>query len=472
MSSRAQDLPEERPLMVHLDRVTKRFGASLALQGVNLQLASGKCLGLVGPNGAGKTTLLKILSTLTMPSSGTVTIAGHDASRAAERIRPLLGVLSHRTFLYGHLTASENLHFYGRMLGVAHLAQRIRTVLETVGLEAVTRQLVRTYSRACSSVWPLRGPFCTIPACSFWTNRTTPSINRPQHACRTSCGGCARKGTPPSSSAPTICPAALSCATKLPFNGAAESCITFRLRRTPCTLFRNCTVIMSVNGAFVRQAGAILAKDLKTEWRAREVFTSMFVFTVLVVVVFQFTIGSNPALIREVAAGVLWVALLFATVIGLQRAVQMEGEEDCLQGVLLAVQDRSALFLAKALANMIYLVVVSGCILPLFALWFRVDLTASLPALGVILALGIVGLSVLGTLFSLIVLNIRMREVMLPLLFLPVSVPLLIAAVYATGDLIDGKTLADVRDYIILIGVFDVVFLVLALLIFDYVVEE
>ena len=229
---------------------------------------------------------------------------------------------------------------------------------------------------------------------------------------------------------------------------------------------------MSVNGAFVRQAGAILAKDLKTEWRAREVFTSMFVFTVLVVVVFQFTIGSNPALIREVAAGVLWVALLFATVIGLQRAVQMEGEEDCLQGVLLAVQDRSALFLAKALANMIYLVVVSGCILPLFALWFRVDLTASLPALGVILVLGIVGLSVLGTLFSLIVLNIRMREVMLPLLFLPVSVPLLIAAVYATDDLIDGRTLADVRDYLILMGVFDVVFLVLALLIFDYVVEE
>ena len=222
----------------------------------------------------------------------------------------------------------------------------------------------------------------------------------------------------------------------------------------------------------MRQAGAILAKDLKTEWRAREVFTSMFVFTVLVVVVFQFTIGSNPALIREVAAGVLWVALLFATVIGLQRAVQVEGEEDCLQGVLLAVQDRSALFLAKALANMIYLLVVSGCILPLFALWFRIDLTASLPALGVILALGIVGLSVLGTLFSLIVLNIRMREVMLPLLFLPVSVPLLIAAVYATGDLIDGKTLADIRDYVILITVFDVVFLVLAVLVFDYVVEE
>ena len=133
--------------MIKLDRVTKRFGALLALQGIDLQLESGKCLGLVGPNGAGKTTLLKVLSTLTVPSSGTVTIAGLDASRAAERIRPLLGVLSHRTFLYGHLTAFENLHFYGRMLGVVQLGERIRDVLETVGLASVGRQLVRTYSR-------------------------------------------------------------------------------------------------------------------------------------------------------------------------------------------------------------------------------------------------------------------------------------------------------------------------------------
>ena len=133
--------------MVRLDRVTKRFGASTALQGIDLQLESGKSLGLVGPNGAGKTTLLKILSTLTVPSSGKVTIAGLDASRAAESIRPLLGVLSHRTFLYGQLTAFENLHFYGRLLGVVQLGERIREVLETVGLATLGRQLVRTYSR-------------------------------------------------------------------------------------------------------------------------------------------------------------------------------------------------------------------------------------------------------------------------------------------------------------------------------------
>ena len=147
MSSRHREVVEQRPLMVQLARVTKRFGASLALQGIDLQLESGKCLGLVGPNGAGKTTLLKILSTLTVPSSGKVTISGLDAARAAERIRPLLGVLSHRTFLYGHLTAFENLHFYGRMLGVVRIGERIAEVLETVGLAGLGRQLVRTYSR-------------------------------------------------------------------------------------------------------------------------------------------------------------------------------------------------------------------------------------------------------------------------------------------------------------------------------------
>ena len=147
MCSRPQGADEQRPLMIHLDRVTKRFGASSALQGIDLKLESGRCMGLVGPNGAGKTTLLKILSTLTAPSSGTVTIAGLDASRAGERIRPLLGVLSHRTYLYGQLTAFENLHFYGRLLGVVQLGERIREVLETVGLATLDRQLVRTYSR-------------------------------------------------------------------------------------------------------------------------------------------------------------------------------------------------------------------------------------------------------------------------------------------------------------------------------------
>jgi heme exporter protein A len=134
-------------VMVQICGVTKRYDKVLALRGIDLQLERGQCVGIFGPNGAGKSTLLRILATLTRPSTGTVTIAGYDGVREAEKIRPLLGVLSHRTFLYGNLTASENLRFYGRMFGVPRLTERIQDVMDIVGLTEYGRQLIRTYSR-------------------------------------------------------------------------------------------------------------------------------------------------------------------------------------------------------------------------------------------------------------------------------------------------------------------------------------
>jgi heme exporter protein A len=133
--------------MVHLKGVVKHFGIITALRGIDLELKRGCCLGIFGPNGAGKTTLLRILATLARPSAGTVHIAGYDAVQEGEKVRPLLGVLSHRTFLYGHLTAYENLQFYGRMFGLKKLAERITEVLQVVDLVTYAHQLVRTYSR-------------------------------------------------------------------------------------------------------------------------------------------------------------------------------------------------------------------------------------------------------------------------------------------------------------------------------------
>jgi heme exporter protein B len=230
--------------------------------------------------------------------------------------------------------------------------------------------------------------------------------------------------------------------------------------------------LMSGSKIFLQQVLALLAKDLKTEWRTREIFTSMFVFAVLVIVVFNFAIGADTELIRQVASGVIWIALSFASVLGLQRTGQMESEEDSLQGVLLALHDRSALFIAKMLAQMVYLLVVVLCILPLCSVWFRVDFIACIGELGMVFMLGILGLSIVGTLFAMITLHTRAREVMLPMLFLPVSVPLTIASVYATAQLIAGMTLRDIADYISLIGVFDIVFFTLILLVFDHIVEE
>lgn len=223
---------------------------------------------------------------------------------------------------------------------------------------------------------------------------------------------------------------------------------------------------------FIQQVLALLMKDLKTEWRTREIFTSMFVFAVLVVVVFNFAIGADTELIRQVASGVVWVSLLFATVLGLQRSGQMESEEDSLQGVLLALYDCSALFVAKMIAQMFYLLVVVVCILPLCGIWFRIDLLERIGALGIVFTLGILGLSIVGTLFSMIVIHTRAREVMLPILFLPVSIPLTISAVHATAQLIAGKSLRDIADYLTLISIFDIVFFMLALTVFDYIVED
>jgi heme exporter protein B len=223
---------------------------------------------------------------------------------------------------------------------------------------------------------------------------------------------------------------------------------------------------------FIRQVVAIVMKDLKVEWRTREIFTSMFVFAVLVVVVFNFAIGANPELIQEVAPGVLWVALLFATILGLQRAAQMEYEDDCLSGVLLAMGERGALFIAKAAGNMLYLLLITICTFPLFSIWFRINLFAHMVPLSVVFLLGMLGFSTVGTLFSLITLNTRTREIMLPLLFLPVSVPLTIASVFATAKLIAGNGLGEITDYLTIMGVFDIVFVVVALLVFDIVVEE
>lgn len=134
-------------VMVQAEGVTKRFGHVWALRGIDLQVQRGHCLSIFGPNGAGKTTLLKILATLARPSAGTVTIAGYHTVHDAENVRPLLGVLGHKTFLYGHLTAYENLHFYGRMFGVLDCAERVHELLSSVGLAAQARRLVRTYSR-------------------------------------------------------------------------------------------------------------------------------------------------------------------------------------------------------------------------------------------------------------------------------------------------------------------------------------
>ncbi|MGC9467515.1 MAG: heme ABC exporter ATP-binding protein CcmA [Anaerolineae bacterium] len=133
--------------MIDISGLTKTFGPSVALTGVDLHVDSGERVMLVGPNGAGKTTLLRILATLSRPTSGTVQVAGLDIARAGAAVRSRIGFLSHDSLLYNDLTARQNLEFYARMYGVDNAGARIRELLEAVGLERRGDDLVRTFSR-------------------------------------------------------------------------------------------------------------------------------------------------------------------------------------------------------------------------------------------------------------------------------------------------------------------------------------
>lgn len=133
--------------MIQVRGLVKAFGLHAALRGVDLEVAEGRFVAVLGPNGAGKTTLLRVLATLSKPTAGVVRVAGYDTSKAGPQVRRLIGLVSHQTLLYPHLSAADNLSFYGRMYDVEHLKERIDEVLELVGLTARRTDLVRTFSR-------------------------------------------------------------------------------------------------------------------------------------------------------------------------------------------------------------------------------------------------------------------------------------------------------------------------------------
>jgi heme exporter protein B len=216
---------------------------------------------------------------------------------------------------------------------------------------------------------------------------------------------------------------------------------------------------------------AVLWKDLVSEWRTGDRLVSMLLFSVLVVIVFHFALPADASqLLQTGAAGLLWVAYVFASVLGLNRAFALELENEALSGLALTPADRGWIFLGKAGANTLLLFVVQAVTALAFALAFDVGLGAVALRFGIVLALGAIGLSSVGTLFAAVAVRTRYREVMLPLLLLPVMVPLLLGAVRASAALLERGTLpsAELR----LLVVVDAAFLIVSFVLFEYVLDE
>ncbi len=216
---------------------------------------------------------------------------------------------------------------------------------------------------------------------------------------------------------------------------------------------------------------ALLWKDLVSEWRSRDRIVAMVVFSLLVVVVFQFAWPpmQPPEMVRF-APGVLWVTYLFAAVIGLGRTFAMELENDAMTALALAPGTRGFLFLGKAAATWVLITGVQGMTAVVFALFFRVDLWVGAGGLVIVVGLANVAICSVGTLLSAMSVRSRFRDVLLPVLLIPTLIPVLAAAVRATEESLEAgwPGLATLQPLIVIGGVYAI----LSFLLFDYVLDE
>ena len=198
----------------------------------------------------------------------------------------------------------------------------------------------------------------------------------------------------------------------------------------------------------------------------------MLVFALIVVVVFNFAFEPGLRSREVLAAGILWVAFAFAGMLGLARTFAAEQEQEALKGLRLAPIDRSAIYLGKLQSNLIFLLGVEMISLVAFGVFFNIDLVSILPRLAVVVLLGTLGFVAVGTLYAAVAANAHLREVMLPILFFPIVIPVLIAGVKATGLVLKGKIFADMQSWITLLAAYDVVFIVVGILTFEYVIAD
>ena len=224
--------------------------------------------------------------------------------------------------------------------------------------------------------------------------------------------------------------------------------------------------------SFIRRVLVILQKDLRAEWRTKERLSPMVFFVLLTLLVFNFSFELGRAALHEIGPGVLWSAFVFAGLLGLNRSFVDERENGCLDGLLLAPGDRSAIYVGKMLGNLIFLLAVELISLPFFTLFFNLSPGAFLLPLSGTFLLGSACLASTGTLFAAISSNMRLRELLLPLLLLPMVMPALIACVEVTALILKGEPFEKLYPYLQILAVFALVFTTLSLLLFEHVIEE
>jgi heme exporter protein B len=224
--------------------------------------------------------------------------------------------------------------------------------------------------------------------------------------------------------------------------------------------------------SYLRQVYAIVWKDLLLEFRTRERLAAMGAFAVLAAVLFNYAIDRALVAPQNVAAGLIWMTIVFGGLLGIGRTFNLEAQDGAMQGVLMSPAPKDAVFLGKTLANFTLLYVVSLLVVGVFMLFFGLDLGSSPAALAAALALGALGFVALGTLFSAVSAGTHMGETLLPILVFPLLVPMVIYGTTATGRLLGGRPVAEVAGNLRMLGAFALVAMFAGAGLFRFVVEE
>jgi heme exporter protein B len=221
---------------------------------------------------------------------------------------------------------------------------------------------------------------------------------------------------------------------------------------------------------FLRAVGAVIWKDFRMEWRNRENLSAMLVFALLVILIFNFALELDLQAKASTSAGVLWTTFIFAGTIGLNRSLAVEKDRGCLDGLLLAPVDRTVIYFGKAIGNLIFMLIVEAIVLPIFS--FLYGFNVFQPGFLGVVILGSIGYAAVGTLLSTMVVQARTRDILLPILLFPLTLPVIIAAVKASQGFFQNLPLGEFSVWINILVAYDLIFIAVAFMVFDYVLED
>lgn len=467
---------------IQLENVSKLYGNVPALREVSLHIAAGSTVALLGPNGAGKSTLLQVISGLTAPTTGTVR-AGNGSTAA-------MGVLTHQTMLYDRLTGRENLALHATLRDIGR--QQIEKVLAQVDLLAAANRPVAEYSHGMRKrlalarvllhdpqLLILDEPFSGLDGDSqarLWqllgSLRATRTILFSSHDAEVAAAHADRvlilkNGRVASDRSQ----ATVNDRSQATVNGITAVALQGPLSAATPLLAGDRAEPGHRAGVanFGRIIGATLGKDLLVEWRGRTATSAMLMLAGLLATVLGMAFESLTGQAR-VVSGVLWVLITFAAMHGLSRSFEEDFRDDGLAGLIFSGADPAAVYLGKILSNSLLLLLVSLVAVALTAVFFHAPLLApSLPGLLLVISLAVVGLTAVGGILTVIARHSRLGESFLPILFLPLAVPLLLAGVEVTAILLETGLL-DGR-WLRLLALYDVGMVVATAVFFEYTME-